>query len=169
MARAPLFEVALAVRLSSVRLLPMVVALLPLISRRDTRERELLLPAHFTAVSVWVEALRLLPTLAARGAHRVLQRAWHRLHGALAGRARLLSRRDAAAAVGRRAAVPHADGVPDVDRAQRRMLIDRLAFGFGLVVGPILACAKIGLDLMWTGLIAGTIAYLVHRLREALR
>ena len=36
----------------------------------------------------------------------------------------------------------------------------------GLVVGPIVAAQKIGLDLMWTGLIAGTIAYGVHRLRE---
>ena len=39
------------------------------------------------------------------------------------------------------------------------MLLDRLAFGLGLVVGPILAAQKIGLDLMWTGLIAGSIAY----------
>jgi hypothetical protein len=28
---------------------------------------------------------------------------------------------------------------------------------------------KIGLDLLWTGIIAGTIAYLVHRLREAMQ
>jgi hypothetical protein len=48
------------------------------------------------------------------------------------------------------------------------MLIDRLAFGLGLVVGPVLAAQKIGLDLMWTGLIAGTAAYVVHRLREVL-
>ena len=50
-----------------------------------------------------------------------------------------------------------------------KTLIDKLAFGFGLVVGPVLAAHKVGLDLMWTGLIAGTIAYLVHRLREARR
>src|SRR5204863_156972 len=31
------------------------------------------------------------------------------------------------------------------------------------------AAQKIGLDLMWTGLIAGTMAYGVHRLREARR
>src|SRR6266852_5331368 len=62
-AGAAYVEVALAVGLSSVRLLPMVVALLPLIKERDTRDRELLLPAHFTAASMWVESLRLLPTL----------------------------------------------------------------------------------------------------------
>ena len=40
-----------------------------------------------------------------------------------------------------------------------RTLLDGLAFALGLVVGPIVAAQKIGLDLMWTGLIAGTIAY----------
>ena len=50
-----------------------------------------------------------------------------------------------------------------------RTLIDGLAFALGLVVGPIVAAQKIGLDLMWTGLIAGTMAYAVHRLREARR
>ena len=59
---AALFEVALAVRLSSVRLLPMVAALLPLLNRPGIRQRDLLLPMHFTAISVWVEGMRLLPT-----------------------------------------------------------------------------------------------------------
>jgi len=48
-----------------------------------------------------------------------------------------------------------------------RTLLDRLAFGLGLVVGPIIAAQQIGLDLMWTGLIAGSIAYGVHWVREA--
>ena len=52
---AKLIEIAVAVCLSSVRLLPMVVALLPLIRAAGHASRELLLPAHFTAVSMWVE------------------------------------------------------------------------------------------------------------------
>jgi len=40
-------ETALAVGLSSVRLLPMVISLLPLIKRPGTRNRDLVLPAHF--------------------------------------------------------------------------------------------------------------------------
>ena len=58
---AAAIEVALAVGLSSVRLMPMVVALLPLLKGPTTRDRELLLPAHFTAATMWVESLRLLP------------------------------------------------------------------------------------------------------------
>jgi hypothetical protein len=44
-----------------------------------------------------------------------------------------------------------------------------VALGPGLVIGPLLAYANIGLDLLWTGIIAGSCAYGVHRLRGALR
>ena len=50
-----------------------------------------------------------------------------------------------------------------------RDLIDRLALALGLVIGPVIASMKIGLDLLWTALIAGTLAYVIHRLREATR
>ena len=59
---APL-ESGIAVGLSGMRLLPMVVALLPVLRTHRTRAGELMLPAHFTAVSMWVEALRLTPAL----------------------------------------------------------------------------------------------------------
>jgi predicted branched-subunit amino acid permease len=57
-----LVEVALAVTLSSVRFLPMVAALIPLFNAPGVRQRDLLLPMHLTAISVWVEGMRLLPT-----------------------------------------------------------------------------------------------------------
>ena len=53
----------MAVGLSSVRFLPIVVALIPLVKRDDTRPWQLLLPVHFMAVSVWVEAMRHAPGL----------------------------------------------------------------------------------------------------------
>ena len=74
-------EAAIAVSLSAIRLFPMVVALLPMLRGPGTRLRDLLLPTHFTSVSMWVESLRLLPAIAARAAHRLLQRAVGRLHG----------------------------------------------------------------------------------------
>src|SRR5688500_584685 len=58
-----IFEVAVAVSLSSVRLLPMVVALLPLIRAPATRAWQLLVPSHFVAVSVWVEGTRHAPAI----------------------------------------------------------------------------------------------------------
>ena len=58
-----MIEVAIAVGLSGVRLLPMVVALMPVLRGPQTRARQLLLPAHFTAVSMWVESMRLAPQM----------------------------------------------------------------------------------------------------------
>jgi hypothetical protein len=48
-------------------------------------------------------------------------------------------------------------------------MVDRLALVLGLALGPLLAYWHIGLDLMWTGLIGGSLAYGVHPLREAAR
>src|SRR5436305_14915185 len=62
-AGASLFEVAVAVGLSGVRLFPMVVSMLPMLKGPGVRSWKLVLPAHFTAVSIWVEAVRLLPTV----------------------------------------------------------------------------------------------------------
>ncbi|MGC1092565.1 MAG: AzlC family ABC transporter permease, partial [Pseudolabrys sp.] len=60
-AGSALIEAAIAVTLSAIRLFPMVVALLPLLRGEGTRLRDLLLPTHFTSVSMWVESIRLLP------------------------------------------------------------------------------------------------------------
>jgi hypothetical protein len=50
-----------------------------------------------------------------------------------------------------------------------RVLVERVALGLGLVIGPLMAYADVGLDLVWTGIIAGSAAYGIHRMREALR
>jgi hypothetical protein len=47
------------------------------------------------------------------------------------------------------------------------MMIDRLGLVLGLLIGPLLTILDVNLDLMWTGLVGGTAAYLVHRIREA--
>jgi hypothetical protein len=50
-----------------------------------------------------------------------------------------------------------------------RMLVDRLALGLGLVIGPLFAYWQVGLDLLWSGIVGGTAAYAMHRMREALQ
>jgi len=37
------------------------------------------------------------------------------------------------------------------------------------VLGPLLAWWQIGLDLLWTGIVGGSLAYGLHRLREAFK
>ena len=163
-----LIEAAIAVTLSAIRLFPMVVALLPLLRRQDTRLRDLLLPTHFTAVSMWVESLRLLP--AQPRDYRIAF-----CNGLSVG---LMGTATSFGFVGFYLAA----GLPPLlagtllfltplsflmsTARNARMLIDRLALLFGLVLGPVLTAFDVGLDLMWTGVVGGTLAYAVQRLRE---
>ncbi len=50
-----------------------------------------------------------------------------------------------------------------------RQILERLALALGLGIEPVLTYFHVGLDLVWTGVGAGTIAYAVHRVREATR
>jgi len=168
---AALVEVALAVTLSSVRFLPMVAALLPTLRSAGTRQRDLLLPMHMTAISVWVEGMRLVPTRprAERVAFYNGLGAGLMLAAVIASATGyyLAARLPPLLAAALLFFTPLA--ILMVAARNSRTLLDGLAFGLGLVVGPMVAASKIGLDLMWTGLIAGTIAYVVHRIREAMR
>src|SRR5262249_59903498 len=47
--------------MSAIRLFPMVVAVLPMMRTPGTKRRHLILIAHFTAVTLWVECYRFLP------------------------------------------------------------------------------------------------------------
>jgi predicted branched-subunit amino acid permease len=164
-------EAALAVGLSGVRLLPMVVSLLALIKQPDTRARDLILPAHLTAVSMWVEALRLVPTLPreqrigfCNGLGIGFMVAAH--GGAVIG-FYLAASLPTLLTAGLLFLTPMSFLISTARNA--RLLADRLALALGLVVGPLLAYGHVGLDVMWTGIIAGTCAYGAHRLRGALR
>jgi predicted branched-subunit amino acid permease len=54
----PPLAIALAVSLSSVRFLPMCLALLPMLRGKKTGMLTLLWAAHFTAMTVWAESMR---------------------------------------------------------------------------------------------------------------
>jgi predicted branched-subunit amino acid permease len=168
---ASLIEVALAVTLSAVRLLPMVVALMPVVRGSRTPTWQLALIAHMTAISMWVESLRLLPALPREQRARFCM-------GLGTG---LIS----AAVTGGLVGFYLTAGLPVVLAAgllfltplsflvsvarNSKTLVERTAFGLGFVVAPLLAAYKIELDLLWTGIIGGTLGFAAHRLREALR
>jgi predicted branched-subunit amino acid permease len=166
---APPVEAALAVTLSAIRLFPMVVALLPLLRGPQTRLRDLLLPTHFTSVSMWVESLRLLPAMQRErriafcnglsvgymGTAVTFGFVGYYLAAALppllAGTLLFLTPMSFLISTARNA----------------RVMVDRLALALGLMLGPALTYWHVGLDLMWTGVVGGSLAYGVHRLREA--
>src|SRR5258708_36376145 len=52
---------AVAVTMSAIRLFPMVVAVMPMLRTERTQRRHLILGAHFTAVTLWVECFPFLP------------------------------------------------------------------------------------------------------------
>ena len=162
-------EGAIAVGLSAIRLFPMVVALLPLLRGPSTRLRDLLLPAHFTSVSMWVESLRLLPSMprerriafcnglsvAYMGTAVTFGFVGYYLAAGLpplfAGTLLFLT--------------PMSFLISTANNC--RQMVDRLALVLGLVLGPLLVAEHVQLDLMWTGVVGGSLAYGVHRLRQA--
>lgn len=168
---ATLIETAITVGLTGVRLFPMVASMLPILKGPATRSWHLLLPTHLTAISMWVETFRLAPQLPRE--HRVafcnglgvgfiasaLSGSWAGFY--LAGR--LAPVLTAALLF----LTPLVFLVSTVRNS--RLLLDRLALGLGLVIGPVLAINKIGLDLLWTGIIGGTLAYVIDRVRRAVR
>src|SRR3981081_3859171 len=58
---ATVVQAAIAVGVSAIRLFPMVVSVLPLLRKPETKRRHLVLAAHSIAVTLGVECSRLLP------------------------------------------------------------------------------------------------------------
>lgn len=168
---AALIEVAIAVGLSGVRLLPMVVSLLPILKIPQTRQRDLLLPSHFTAVSMWVESMRLAPQIEpvrripfcnGIGTGYIASAMIATVIGYyLAARLPLLM------TAGLLFLTPMSFLV-SVARNSRH-LVDKLALVLGLAIGPLLAYREVDLDILWAGIGGGTLAYIAHRVRESMR
>ncbi|MEZ5787111.1 MAG: AzlC family ABC transporter permease [Xanthobacteraceae bacterium] len=162
---APL-AVAIAVSLSAIRLLPMVVSLLPILRSGRRQTAAILLAAHFTAVSMWLESLRLAPTRPREerlafangiGTSFVVTSVFATMLG------HVLAANLPKGVVAALLFLTPMSFLTSLTR-NSRLLSDRVAFLAGLVLGPVLTFYNVGLDLLWTGLIGGTVAYLVHRL-----
>jgi predicted branched-subunit amino acid permease len=168
---AQLIEVAMAVGLSGVRLLPMVVSLMPILRGPQTKPRQLLLPAHFTAISMWVESMRLAPLIPVERriafCNGIASGYMMSAMSATIGGYYLAAKLPVVLAAALLFLTPMSFLVSITRNATQ--LVDRLALVLGLVLGPVLAYLAIELDVMWAGVIGGSIAYLAHRIREALR
>jgi predicted branched-subunit amino acid permease len=161
-------ETAVAVGLSSVRLLPMVVALLPMLKTERTKPWQLIVPVHFIAVSVWIEATRHAPAIPreqrigfCNGVGTTLV-----LMGVICTGLGYYLQGVLPLVFG--AAAMFITPISFLTSALRgaRLLMDKAALLLGLIVGPLLALNKIEFDLLWTGVIGGTVAYGVHRVQR---
>jgi predicted branched-subunit amino acid permease len=161
-------QAAIAVTVSAVRLFPMVVSVLPMMRTPQTKRRHLVLAAHFVAVTLWVESFRLLPQVP----H---ERRIAFVHGLGAG---LLSLSLTATMIGYGLAanLPELFGAAILlltplafllsTARNCRQLADILALLLGLALFPLVAKFHTGVDILISGVAAGSIAYAVHWWRE---
>jgi predicted branched-subunit amino acid permease len=158
-----LVAAAFAVTLAALRLLPMTITIVPLF--RGTRRRPLFefLAAHFVAITPWIEATRRLPGLAAdlRLPFQLglgLSIAGVMLLGSLAGYVLAVSVPPAVSAA-LLFMNPLYFLLSLLATSQARM--DFLAIVLGCTLAPVLFLVLPGFDLLATGLVGGTLAFLV--------
>ncbi|MCR6736315.1 MAG: AzlC family ABC transporter permease [Afipia sp.] len=167
-AGATVLESALAVTISAIRLLPMVVAVLPMMRTPRTKMHQLALPAHLTAVTVWVESFRLLP-------HVPRERRIAFVNGLGCGLVflscvattigfGLAANLPPLLAAGILALTPLTFLLSTARNAHR--LVDKLALALGLALYPLVQLLHTGVDIMICGVTSGTIAYAIHRWRK---
>jgi hypothetical protein len=147
--------------------MPMVVALLPMLRGPKTRTWQLLLPMHFTAVTVWVESMRLVPSRPRE--HRIAF-----VNGLGTG---VMTSAGLSTIVGYNlaATLPPLFGAAVLfltpisflltTAGNSRTLVDRLALALGVALLPLANQLNTGVDLLIAGVAAGTIAYAVQRVR----
>jgi predicted branched-subunit amino acid permease len=163
-----ILQSAIAVTISAIRLFPMVVAVLPMMRNPGTKRRHLILIAHFTAVTLWVECYRFLP-------HVPRERRVAFVHGLGCG---LLAIGLCATVIGYLLAANLTQTFASAillltplaflfsTARNSKGLADILALALGLAFYPMAALLDSGLDILVSGVAAGTIAFLVHKWRE---
>lgn len=165
---ASLIATAIAVSLTAIRLLPMTVAILPVLRRPDTPIWRQLVLSHFVAVTVWIESMRRAPDL-----DRDLRIPYF-LGIAMTLWPICMIATMAGYVVAGEVSVPVAAALLMLTplyfllsmMTAARERIDWLAIVAGLCLGPVFFTYAPGLDLLWTGLVGGTFAYLLGRAKR---
>lgn len=157
---------SLAVTISAVRLLPMVVAILPVLKTERTTLATRVLAAHYVAVTAWFEGQRRTQTMPR----------FARMPYFLGLANGLVAGSTIATMIGHAAAgaLPTALSVGLLGLTPVYFLLslergaggagERIAILLGLVMAPLVAQVSASFDLLLTGLGGGTIAFVVDRL-----
>jgi predicted branched-subunit amino acid permease len=168
---ATVLQAAIAVTVSAIRLFPMVVSVLPLMRTPQTKRRHLVLATHFIAVTLWVECYRLLPKVPRErriafthglgcGLVTVCMVATTLGYGLAANLPPLFA-----------AAILLLTPLAFLLSTARncREISDILALVLGIALFPLISMLHTGVDILISGVTAGTIAYGVHWWRERAR
>jgi len=165
---ATVVQAAIAVTLSAIRLFPMVVSVLPLLRTPATKRRHLILASHFIAVTLWVECYRLLPQVPR-------ERRIAFVHGLGCGLL-LVCLTATALGYGLAANLPQLFAAAILlltplafllsTARNSKQISDILALVLGLALYPAVAFLNTGVDILISGVAAGSIAYGAHWWRE---
>ncbi len=161
-------QAGIAVTVSAIRLFPMVVSVLPMLRTPQTKRRHLILPTHFIAVTLWVECFRLLPQVPRQrrvaftnglgvGLQSICLIATTVGYGLAANLPQLFG-----------AAILLLTPLAFLLSTARncRQLADIVALALGLALFPVVSMLNTGVDILISGVSAGTVAYGVHWWRE---
>jgi predicted branched-subunit amino acid permease len=157
-----------AVTLAALRLLPMTITIIPLFRARRPRTLLEVLAVHFVAITPWIEARRRLPPLAVEmrlASHLGLGFAFSgvMLAGSLAGYV-LAGSVPPVLSAALLFLTPVYFLLSLLATSQARM--DFLAIGLGCALAPVLYLLAPGFDLLATGLVGGTLAFLLRGRRR---
>ncbi len=162
-----LIPAGIAVALASVRLMPMTMALMPLVKiPGKTRNWQLLIASHFVAVTAWVYAMKNLPDLPKEGRLPFFVGFGGSVTSfvfLMTGIAYLLVERLPDVVAGALFLLTPVYFLCSLWGAAR-LNADKVAMVAGLVLGPVFFLYLPGLDLLWTGLAGGTVAYIGTRI-----
>lgn len=162
-----LIPAGIAVALASVRLMPMTMALMPLIKvEGKTKNWQLLVASHFVAVTAWVFAMKNLPDLPREGRLPFFVGFGAGVSSfvfCMTGVSYLLVENLPEVVAGALFLLTPVYFLCSLWGASR-LNADRAAMITGLVLGPMFFIYLPGLDLLWTGLAGGTLAYIGTRI-----
>lgn len=156
---------AFVISLTGIRLLPMTLSLLPLLSDDKPSRVKRILAVHFVAVTAWFEGLRQLPHVAQRfrlsyfiglGASMLIAT----LIGTVVGYF-LAGRVPTPVSATLLLTTPIYFFVSLIMAAKVRA--DWVAIALGAMLGPPIYLVAPGFDLMLAGIVGGTIAFVVHQ------
>ena len=160
-----LITAALVTTFTAIRLLPLTVSMLPVVRNETTPKWMEVVICHFVAVTVWTQSMMVLPTLPRE------QRASHCLGfccglmvlvtiGTCLGfyAAHMLPKNIAAATL---MVTPIYFFLSLFNTA--KVIVEKLAFAFGTIIAIPLIFMVPNLSLIGSGLIGGTLAYLIGR------
>ncbi len=168
---APLVVAALAVALSAVRLTPMTASWVPLVRGPHTSRFALLAFSHFIAVTSWVWSAMRMPTVPPDV--RLTYYAGFTVTLSLVNlgitcASFLLAATMPPLLAGALFFLTPIYFITALTAASRH-LAERLAMPIGIILGPLFFHFQVGLDLVWAGLLGGTVAYLadwIYRKRQ---